>query len=304
MPRPTAQRTVDVPGELDLLRSFGVLVSSHLDPTIRLRRDRMLRTSWTPDGAGTVLVERHGPRRFHVEAWGPGSAWLLEQSPDLLGCRDDPSQLDPTGHPAVARAAHRRPGLRLIRTGAVADLLVPTILAQRVTSHEAARSWTRIVRRYGHPAPGPYPLRLPPRLTELATLPSWDLHRLGVEADRARKIATACRAHDRLQQAVGLPRERALASFTALPGIGPWTAALVLRTAAGDPDLVEVGDYHVKNHVAWHLAGEARATDERMLELLAPFQGQRGRVVRLLLSAGSRPPSFGARHRIVPIETL
>jgi hypothetical protein len=86
----------------------------------------------------------------------------------------------------------------------------------------------------------------------------------------------------------------------ALPGLGPWTAGHLLRVAGGDPDAVEVGDYHVKHHVAWNLAGEPRADDERMLALLAPFTGHRGRVVRLLLSAGVRPPRYGPGRRVVP----
>jgi hypothetical protein len=49
------------------------------------------------------------------------------------------------------------------------------------------------------------------------------------------------------------------------------------------------------------LAGEARGTDERMLELLSPWRGQRGRLCRLVLSAGVSPPRYGPRlpmHRI------
>lgn len=297
-------RTVHLTHPIDLLGSLGVLVTSRQDPTIRLRRHRMARASWTPDGPGTVLAERTGPSSFTVEAWGPGATWLLEHAPGLLGAQDDPTQLDTEAHAAVARAAHHRPGLRLVRTGCIADVLVPTILAQRVTSIEAARSWTRIVRRLGEPAPGPYPLRLPPSARELSATPTWRLHGLGVDGDRARKIVTACRSLDRLQAALERSPATAAARLAAMPGVGPWTAALVLRAAAGDPDQVEIGDYNVKHRVAWNLAGEPRGSDERMLELLAPFAGQRGRVVRLLLAAGDRPPSYAARHRIVPVETL
>ena len=297
-------RRVELPYPIDLLQSWSPLVAARHDPTIRVRADRAVRTGRTPEGPGTLLVERTGQRSFTVEAWGPGSGWMLEQAPGLLGADDTRCGFDPSGHPAVARAAHRRPGLQLIRTARVEDLLVATILAQRVTSTEAARSWTRIVRRWGETAPGPYDLRLAPTAAQFAAMPDHEFHRLGVERDRARKVVIACRLIDRLEAAVDLPRDVALARFEALPGIGRWTAALILRTACGDPDLVEVGDYHVKHHVSWNLAGEPRGSDERMLELLEPFAGQRGRVVRLLLSAGSRPPSYGPRQRIVPVETL
>ena len=72
-------------------------------------------------------------------------------------------------------------------------------------------------------------------------------------------------------------------------------AAEVVRVAFGDGDAVSVGDYHHKNVVAWALAGEARGTDERMLELLEPFRGHRGRVVAMLGMGGYAAPRFGPR---------
>jgi 3-methyladenine DNA glycosylase/8-oxoguanine DNA glycosylase len=78
-------------------------------------------------------------------------------------------------------------------------------------------------------------------------------------------------------------------------GIGPWTAALVLTASHGHADAVPEGDFHLPNSVAYALAGEPRADDARMLELLEPYRGQRGRVVRLLELSGIRPPAFGPR---------
>jgi 3-methyladenine DNA glycosylase/8-oxoguanine DNA glycosylase len=61
----------------------------------------------------------------------------------------------------------------------------------------------------------------------------------------------------------------------------------------GDPDAVPLGDYHIPNLVAYALAGEPRATDQRMLELLEPYIGQRGRVIRVLMAGGRGAPRFG-----------
>ena len=48
--------------------------------------------------------------------------------------------------------------------------------------------------------------------------------------------------------------------------------------------------------MAWALAGEPRADDARMLDLLAPFAGHRGRVCVLLAAAGvGGPPRRGPR---------
>jgi 3-methyladenine DNA glycosylase/8-oxoguanine DNA glycosylase len=302
-----------LPAPIDLRRSLRPLVASAQDPTIRLRDDGVVRCQRTPDGPATIELRRvpttgdepaTSAEAFAVRCWGPGADWAAAHAPDLLGASDDLTGFDPSPHRLVATAHRRRAGLRMVRTGRVEDLLVSTILAQRVTSREAARSWTRLVRAWGEPAPGPHGLRLPPAPDRLAATPYWAFHRMGVERDRAVKIVTACRRIDRLQQAVDLPQAEALARFCALPGLGVWTAALVLRAATGDPDLVEVGDFHVKHQIAWNLAGEPRATDERMLELLAPFAGHRGRVVRLVLSVGSRPPTYGPRVRVIPVDTL
>lgn len=298
-------RTFTVPLGVDLLRSLRPLVASAQDPTIRLRPDELLRAAWTPAGPGTLHVERRDERRFTATAFGPGAEFLLDQAPALLGAEDDLDGFDPTPHRRVRDAARRRAELRLIRSGLVWDLLVPTILAQRVTGGEAARSWTRLVRQHGQPAPGPYPsLRLPPSPATIAELPSWVWHRLGVEVGRARRCAEAARRLDYLQDALSLPATERVQAFRRVPGLGPWTTSLVLRVASGDPDRVEVGDFHVKHQISWQLAGEPRGTDDRMLELLRPFAGHRGRVVRLLLSVSHGYPAFGPRLRVVPVHHL
>ncbi len=293
-----------VPHHVDLLGSLRPLVASTQDPTIRVRPDVVVRASRTPDGPATLVITRVDDRVFDAEAYGPGRDHVLAGAPALVGADDDLTGFEPRLHPAVARAAHRRPALRMVRSGRADDVLVATILAQRVTTREAARAWTMLVRKWGEAAPGPYGLRLPPAPERLARTPYWAFHGLGVERSRAERIATACRRIAVLQQAVVLPHEPALERAMTVPGVGIWTASLMLRIAAGDADAVEVGDYGVKDHIAWNLAGEPRATDARMLELLAPFAGHRGRVVRLLLSAGQRAPSFGPRKRVIPVDQL
>jgi 3-methyladenine DNA glycosylase/8-oxoguanine DNA glycosylase len=275
-----------------------------MDPTIRVRRDAAVRASWTPDGPVTVRFDRVDDRRYTAEAWGPGAAWILAAAPALLGADDDLTGFSPDRDPIVARAHHHRPGLRLIRSGAVWDVLVPTIIAQRVTSREAGRSWTLLVRARGEPAPGPFDLLLPPRPSTLLGLPPQEFHRLGIERARAERIVAAAKHAARLQAVLDLPIELRDEAFRRIPGIGVWTAAHLRRVAGGDPDAVESGDDGIKHHVAWNLAGEPRASDERMLELLAPFAGHRGRVVRLLLSAGSAPPNFRSKPRVIPVDRL
>jgi 3-methyladenine DNA glycosylase/8-oxoguanine DNA glycosylase len=114
---------------------------------------------------------------------------------------------------------------------------------------------------------------------------------MGLEQRRAETLLRVARTR-------GWESDETSRRLLALAGIGPWTVAEVRRSAYGDPDAVSVGDYHLKNDVAYALAGEPRATDERMLELLEPFRGQRGRVCALLLRAGMGAPRFGPRMPI------
>jgi 3-methyladenine DNA glycosylase/8-oxoguanine DNA glycosylase len=103
---------------------------------------------------------------------------------------------------------------------------------------------------------------------------------------------------------VELPLPEAYARLTAVPGIGPWTAAEVGVRALGDPDAVSIGDSHLPNLVAYALAGEPRGDDSRMLELLEPYRGQRARVMRLLELSGIRPPRYGPRLSPRRIEAI
>lgn len=101
-----------------------------------------------------------------------------------------------------------------------------------------------------------------------------------------------------------MPREQARRRLTAVRGLGPWTAGIIERVAFGDADAVEVGDYHLPNVIAWNLAGEDRADDMRMLELLAPFAPHRGRTLRIIELAGRQAPRYGARMSVGTIHRL
>ena len=97
------------------------------------------------------------------------------------------------------------------------------------------------------------------------------------------------------RNASDLPLSDAYARLQALPLVGQWTAAEVGLRALGDADAVSVGDFHLRHAVCWALAGEPRGTDERMLELLAPYAGNRARVIRLIEAAGVQAPRRGPR---------
>jgi 3-methyladenine DNA glycosylase/8-oxoguanine DNA glycosylase len=288
-------RTVVVDGPLDLRRTLAIHQRGSGDPTMRTIAGRIVRATRTADGPATVALLQSGDR-VEAEAWGPGAERLLEAVPGLIGAEDDRAAFDARHHPLVAELDRRHRGIRIGRTGAVLEALVPAILEQKVTGTEAWRGLRGLVRGWGEPAPGPFGLRLLPEPAAIATIPYHAFHPIGVERRRADLVRRVADRAIRFEEVLGLSREAAYARLTALPGIGPWTAAEVMLRAAGDPDAVSVGDFHLPNLVAFTLAGEIRGTDERMLELLEPWRGQRARVIRLLETSGLRPPAFGPRY--------
>jgi 3-methyladenine DNA glycosylase/8-oxoguanine DNA glycosylase len=127
---------------------------------------------------------------------------------------------------------------------------------------------------------------------------------MGLERRRAELIRLVGRNELKIEALTSLPPGDAAARLQEMPGIGPWTAAEAIRDAFGDPDAVSPGDAHLPDLVAWALAGEPRADDARMLELLEPYRGQRGRAVRLLEASGIKIPRFGPRFTPGRIERL
>jgi 3-methyladenine DNA glycosylase/8-oxoguanine DNA glycosylase len=247
------------------------------------------RASSTPDGPGTLRVLRRGDV-VEGQAWGPGASWLLDGLPDLLGAADDPSSFTPA-HEILRTAALRFGHFRVGRTRNVFEALVPAVLEQKVVGKEAWRAWRYLVRRFGEVAPGPQPLHVPPPPRVWAAIPSWEWHRSGIEAVRARTIIRAARVASRLEVSDTAEADRRLRS---LPGIGVWTSAEVRQRALGDADAVSVGDYHIPGIVGWALTGR-KVDDAGMLELLEPYAGHRYRVTRMLELTGGGPPRRGPR---------
>jgi 3-methyladenine DNA glycosylase/8-oxoguanine DNA glycosylase len=304
------------PFAIDVRHTLSVQGRGRGDPTFRTdEAGAIWRTSLSPDGPATIRVL---PARFvaqeepgqaaeealtlvtHVraQAWGPGAQWLLDALPGALGLYDDISGFSADAHPVIKDAARRHPDLRIGRSGRLMEALVPAILEQKVVVLEAHRAWRTLLSKFGTPPPGPAPrgMRVFPDPKTWRRIPSWDWHRAGVEGVRAETIIRAASVADSLERLLTLTHGEADRKLRTIPGIGIWTSAEARQRAAGDPDAVSVGDYHLKNVVGWALAGQRRSTDEEMLALLEPFKGHRHRVTRLIgLSRGNGTAGNAAR---------
>lgn len=295
-------------GPYDLGLVLGPLRRGPGDPTFRaLPNGSIWRTARTPDGPGTLRVVARGGA-VEAEAWGAGAGWILEQLPELLGVADDPDAFVPR-HRLLVMAQRRRPGLRLCRTGLVLESLIPSVLEQKVTTVEAYRAWRLLVRKYGEPAPGPAlgggeQMYVMPDARTWALIPSWEWHKAGVDAKRSSTILRAVRVARRMEEAAAMEPEQAVERLELIPGIGPWTSAEVIQRSNGAPDAVTVGDLHLPGIVGHALAGDRDADDAAMLELLAPYEGQRHRATRLILLSGHTPARRAPRMAIRNIAAL
>jgi 3-methyladenine DNA glycosylase/8-oxoguanine DNA glycosylase len=273
---------------------MAVLWQGPPDAQMRVRGNVIERASRYPSGTASLRLTVARDRVI-ARAWGAGARDAIESVPALVGECDDPTLLIPR-HAIVAHARRRLPGVRLTSGTPLFETLLFSILGQKVTSFEARRSFGALIRRFGEPAPGPLGLAVPPPPERLARTPYWAFHTLGIERRRAEAIQVAAAAAHRLASLVPLATHDRIARLTSLPGIGPWTAAEAIRLSLGDPDAVSVGDYHLPSLVCWALAAEHDGTDERMLELLDAYAGQRARVVLLIERAGLRMERHAPRY--------
>jgi 3-methyladenine DNA glycosylase/8-oxoguanine DNA glycosylase len=288
-------RRLDLPERYDLPRTLANLRLLGGDPTVLMDA----RSGWfatrTPDGPGTLQFQRDG-RTLTATGYGPGGQWLVDRADEIAGLQD---RLDGFAevarhHPLVARLAHQFAGVRFPATGRVFHHVVPAVIGQKVTGKEAMHSYLRVLRHFAEPAPGPNGrVMLPPEPGAIAQTPYWTFHPYGLEQRRTEAMRRAAAVAAALEAAGD--SAQTTRRLMSIAGIGVWTAAEVVRASHGDPDAVSVGDYHIKNTVSWALAGEPRGTDERMLELLEPFAGHRGRVCRLFEVAGIGAPKYGPR---------
>jgi 3-methyladenine DNA glycosylase/8-oxoguanine DNA glycosylase len=283
---------------IDVGLTFGPLGRGGRDLSSRFAVDEWVHAMHSPAGPVTVRVRaRPADATITVEAWGSGREWVVERAPAIVGMRDCPQSFRTTN--ALVSMLHRRLcGLRIIRLGAVYDVALATTIEQRVTTLEARRSWHSLVRRWGEAAPGPAGLFLPPGPEVVARLPDWEWRRIGVEGRRAATMRRLALEASRLERAAAIGDSVLENRLLGISGVGPWTGAHVMHVAAGDADAVPVGDWHLPRHVGFALAGEPRADDARMLELLEPFRPHRARVWRLLVAGTRPPPRRAPRARI------
>jgi DNA-3-methyladenine glycosylase II len=140
----------------------------------------------------------------------------------------------------ILAAAIRRIGR--IERPVVEDLfsaLVRAIIAQQISNKAAATVWRRVQERFPEFTP-----------RAVAQTPTEEIQQLGMSTRKAGYIQGAAAAINQgtidLAGLVTLPDEEVIQRLSSLPGIGMWTAEMLLIFSMQRPDVVSWGDLGIR----------------------------------------------------------
>ena len=286
---PTVQTRVfrsDVPVDpLDLDATLAPQLLGRFDPTGRRTAEAFLKVHLDRAGRPVVWRITRTATGIRVETSGADRS-ALDAFAAQFPLDDGAAEFRP-GHPVLDRLARLR-GLRLLRVPWPFDVAAGAVLQQRVRWKVAYTDFRKVALRLGTRTAAGTAF---PDARRLAAVPLFRIEALGIDAKRARALQSLARAEARRPFLhPGAARADVRDRLLRIRGIGPWTAGMILGHAYGEPDAVPVGDLHIPSLVTSALAGEPEGTDERMLELLEHYRGQRFRVIRLLGWASRRAP--------------
>jgi 3-methyladenine DNA glycosylase/8-oxoguanine DNA glycosylase len=286
-------RCLEVPSTYRLCQSLSHAGRGVRDPCLVVRGHEACWGLQGPSGPLAVSARQHD-EHLSIDLFGVDADWLEPRLANMFGLTDQPTDFCPTP-PHLRALAKKYAGLHLLRAPLLLTRLVQVVLLQLITFHEATRAWRRLIEFAGHTAPTITQLRCPPNARQLAEIPVARYVSFGISQKQARTVVEVARAHHFVERLVNTSTAEFVRSLQQIPGVGPWTANYVAGTAGGHADAQLLGDFHLPNTIAWMLAGEARADDPRMLELLQPYSPHRFRIVRWSWAEGGHAPRRGPR---------
>lgn len=211
-----------------------------------------LRVSASADGGHALNLELHGaPSTRLLE--------IVTRVRRIFDLDADPETITSalSISPRLRPLLQKHPGLRLPGSWDGFEIAVRAVLGQQVSVAAARTLAARLVQRFGAELAGPAALGLnplkPDRLFPMPeVLADADLVSIGLT--RARADAVRGVAHALLDGRVDFRVERTLEEFvacwTALPGIGAWTAHYIALRALGHPDAFPADDLILRRAAA------------------------------------------------------
>ena len=247
-----------------------------------------LHLAFVPDGedAATGVCLRQPDTNVVGEAFGDADpAAVRDQVARILSLDVDGGGFPEVGRrdPVVGELQDRWPGLRPVGFFSPYEAAAWTLMVQRIRIVQAARIKDRMTVELGqavdlhgdlrHAFPGPA------RLADLDGFPGLTARKVAYlrslgEAAMAGRLDTA-----RLR---ALPREQALAWLKELPGVGDFSAELILLRGAGDPDHLPVHEPLLRRAVALAYGLDGQPDEAHLAELAEAWRPYRTWVVLLL----------------------
>jgi len=202
--------------------------------------------------------------------------------------------------PVIGRLQARYPGLRPVLFYSPYEAAAWALIGQRIRIAQAARIKARMAEELG-PAVTVHGERLhafpgPARLADLDAFPGLTMQK--VERLRALGVAAADGALDAARLRA-LPSEDALARLKELPGIGDFSAQLILLRGAGEPDYLPTAEPRLGRAVAraYGLDHPPSATDLTTLAAAwRPYRTWATVLLRTMLEDETHEIAGGARH--------
>jgi AraC family transcriptional regulator of adaptative response / DNA-3-methyladenine glycosylase II len=170
----------------------------------------------------------------------------------MLDLDADPAAVDEVlgADPALAPLVGGAPGRRVPASPDAAELAIRAVLGQQV-SVAGARTLTARLLTAGTPLPEPAGT-LTHAFPRPEALADADLTSVGLTGTRRRTVhaLAAALADGDIPLDPGADRAEAARALVAVPGIGPWTAALVGLRGLADPDVWLPGDLALRRSLA------------------------------------------------------
>ncbi len=222
--------------------TLGYFASRAIAGVEHVERDTYRRTVIIDGDPGVLEVhpggDDHLVLRAHLPYWD-GLIHVVEGARRIFGLDADTEHA--SSHlgrdPLLRTLVRKRAGLRVPGTWDAFETGVRAIVGQQVSVAGAGTIIGRLVARHGTPVPGLTAMGLTHTFPAPSTLADADLDGLGLTSARAAAVrafaAAAANGDVRLDRSVGL--DEFIATISALPGLGPWTAHyLALRLGERD----------------------------------------------------------------------
>lgn len=230
-------------------------------------------------GSNLVEVRKLGQGALQLRAAGSQPERWTATVGAMLGIEAGLSEWDRRVQPFpwLVRLTERLSGMHPPRYPSLWEALAHAIVFQQISIHAASSIMQRTVQTLSAPYEA-HGDTIHPFFTPSSVLFASDetLRAVGLSAnkvDHLRSAAAAVEDGDVTEELLaGLSSEEAAAKLVAIPGIGPWSAAVVLLRGMGRLDVFPLKDSGVARSLR-ELSGDPDLDPAALLEALGPVKG-------------------------------